>query len=51
MKEPTLLDVFAAFITHAVIVTGVNHVKAADVYDTAELLLSESEKRHGHRPE
>ena len=49
VKDPTLLDVFAAFITHAVIVSGVNHVNAADVYDTAELLLSESERRHGTR--
>lgn len=49
MKDPTLLDVFAAFVTHAVIVSGVTHVDAADVYDTAELLLSESERRHGTR--
>ena len=49
VKDPTLLDVFAAFITHAVIVSGVTHVNAADVYDTAELLLSESERRHGTR--
>lgn len=51
MKDPTLLDVFAAFIAHAVIVSGATHVKFQDVYDTAELLLSESEKRHGHRSE
>lgn len=49
MKDPTLLDVFAAFVTHAVIVSGVSHVNAADVYDTAELLLSESERRHANR--
>ena len=49
VKDPTLLDVFAAFVTHAVIVSGVNHVNAADVYDTAELLLSESERRHANR--
>jgi hypothetical protein len=49
VKDPTLLDVFAAFITHAVIVSGVTHVNAADVYDTAELLLIESERRHANR--
>ncbi len=50
MKEPTLLDVFAAFVAHAYI-TRVGDVGVAEIYDIAEQLLAESEKRHGHRPE
>lgn len=51
MKDPTLLDVFAAFVVHAAIVSDKKHMKAVDVYDVAEALLAESEVRHGHRPE
>lgn len=50
MKEPTLLDVFAAFVTHAYI-TRVGDVEVVEIYDIAEELLAESERRHGHRPQ
>lgn len=49
MKDPTLLDVFAAFVMHAVIVSDQRNVNAQDVYDTAEDMLKESERRHGTR--
>ena len=49
VREPTLLDVFAAFIQHAVIVSGQQHVTAQDVYDAAEGMLRESERRHANR--
>ena len=49
MKEPTLLDVFAAFVMHAAIVSGLRNVNAQDVYDTAEDMLKESERRHANR--
>jgi hypothetical protein len=49
VKDPTLLDVFAAFIMHAAIVSGLRNVNAKDVYDTAEDMLIESERRHGQR--
>ena len=51
MRDPTLLDVFAAFVAHAGIVSGKLNMTAIDVYDMAEALLVESEVRHGHRPE
>lgn len=49
MKEPTLLDVFAIFIMHAGVVSGQRNVYPDDVYDLAEALLIESERRHGQR--
>ena len=49
VKEPTLLDVFAIFIMHAGVVSGQKHVYPDDVYDLAEALLIESERRHGTR--
>lgn len=53
VRDPTLLDVFAAFIAHALVAQDMwpdDHL-AKMSFDFAEELLAESEKRHGHRPE
>ncbi len=49
MKDPTLLDVFAIFIMHAGVTSGQRNVYPADVYDLAEAMLIESERRHADR--
>lgn len=49
MKDPTLLDVFAAFIMHASMASGQKTIYAAHVYDLAEAMLIESERRHANR--
>lgn len=55
MRDPTLLDVYAAFVAHAVLSSGrdsmsrSNVFNAANVFDVAEALLIESERRHANR--
>jgi hypothetical protein len=51
VRDPTLLDVFAAFLAHACVARGDLQIDAGYIYNAAELLLDESEVRHGHRPE
>lgn len=51
VKDPTLLDVFAAFVAHAYITRVGGMGEAVEIYDIAEELLAESERRHGHRPQ
>lgn len=52
VKDPTLLDIFAAFVANALVAQDMwpdDHL-AKMSFDFAEELLAESEVRHGHRP-